>query len=296
LIPKRRPSRRLDDDFDPEFESEFDSDFDDGTDAVASRPVGTGRSRSRTGAGQPSGPGRSTAAAGRPPPSSEANAKPSRMQPPEDLVGYGVAAVLVIIGIVFATVHGKGSSKQPDTIVPLVGVVVAVALVVVIRRFANRFASAMLAVVAALLVEVAKPPTNLTWLFYVSIIVPLGWAFWITRRQSKATRAIAATQPRMTPEQRRAQRDAQKAKKRGQEPASSRVTPSPNRRYTPPQPAKPKRSRKELAAEAAEAAAAPSRSKGSKGSKTAEATGAAPRTKGSKPSEDRPRRTRRRTG
>ncbi len=201
------------------------------------------------------------------PPAGAGPPRPSRMEPPEDLVGYGIAALLVVIGVLFATVHGPGSPAHPDNIVPLAGVAVALALVAVIR-LGNRFATAMTAVVAALLVETAKPPTELVILFYVSLVVPLGYAFWLTRRQSKAARAIAATQPHLSPEQRKAQREQRKAQKRGEAPPPPvRATPSRNRRYTPPQPARPKRTRKEIAAEAAVAAS--KRSGGSRRSKDA---------------------------
>lgn len=182
-------------------------------------------------------------------PAGQATAKPVRMQPPEDRYGYAVAALLFVAGIVFATVHGAGQAKHPDPIFPALGSVLAVLLALAIWRYRNRFASAMLAVLAAALVDTTKPPTDLVILDYLVIISAFIWAVWLTLRQSKATKALAASQPRLTPEQRRAQR---KARKRGEEPASEgRHTPAASRRYTPPKPREPRKTRKELAASAA---------------------------------------------
>ncbi|MGH9077520.1 MAG: hypothetical protein ACRDY0_08725 [Acidimicrobiales bacterium] len=187
-------------------------------------------------------------------------AKPSQIQRPEDRYGYAVAAFLVAVGVVFALVHGTpaavhgahGSTTthpvQTNSLFPALGAAVAAGLVVAIR-LGNRFAAAIVAVVASLLVETSTPPANLRVLFYLTLFIPLGWAFWLTRRQSKAARAAAAAQPRLTPEQRRADRERRKAVKRGEDvPALARAV-SQSRRYTPPQPGPPKRTRKELAAE-----------------------------------------------
>lgn len=170
----------------------------------------------------------------------EDNPPPSRMQPPEDRVGYAVAAVLVVAGVLIAAVHGKGGAKHPNPLLPILGVVAAAALPVAIMRFRNRFISAILGVLAALLIVFdAKPPNELIGVYYLTVIVGIGWMFWLTRKQSKAARTQLKNQPRATPEARRAARDR---RKRGEkEPARS--GPAPNRRYTPPQPPKPKRPR-----------------------------------------------------
>jgi hypothetical protein len=179
--------------------------------------------------------------------------KPSAMQSPEDRVGYVVAALLFAGGIAFALTTQAG--KHPSIGFPLGGSALAVGLAVITWRYRNRFLSGMTAVVAALLVNTAKPAVSLVFLFYLVLVGPLAWAIWLTLRQSKAARAVQATQPRQTPEQRRADREARKARKRGEEPpAPARPAPEPNRRYTPPQPGRQRKSRKEIAANAAKRA------------------------------------------
>jgi hypothetical protein len=172
------------------------------------------------------------------------------MQSPEDRYGYAVAALLLAAGILFAV--STSSGKHPSIVFPLAGGAVGVALAVVIYRFRNRFVAGITAVVGALLVNTAKPATNLVFVFYLVLLGPLAWAIWLTLRQSKAAKAVAASQPRLSPEERRAQR---KARKRGEEPpASVRSMPERNRRYTPPKADRKRRSRKELAASAAQPA------------------------------------------
>lgn len=174
------------------------------------------------------------------------------MQPGEDRWGYAVAGVLIIAGVVFAIVRGHPSTKPPSALFPLLGAGLGAILAFVTFRYRNRFLSGMLAVLAALLVDTAKPPTSLLALDYLVLVAPLVWAVWLTLRQSKAQRALAASQPRLTPEQRKAQREARKAQKRGEAPPeSARPMPPASRRYTPPQPRQPRKSRKELAAAAA---------------------------------------------
>jgi hypothetical protein len=176
--------------------------------------------------------------------------KPSAMQSPEDRYGYAVAALLLAAGILFAVSTAKG--KHPSVAFPLAGSAVGVALAVLIYRLRNRFVGGITAVVGALLVNTAKPATNLVFVFYLVLLGPLAWAIWLTLRQSKAAKAVAAAQPRLSPEERRAQR---KARKRGEEaPASVRPMPERNRRYTPPKADRKRPSRKELAASSAQPA------------------------------------------
>ncbi len=175
--------------------------------------------------------------------------KPSAMQSPEDRYGYAVAALLVAAGILFAVSTAKG--KHPSVVFPLAGTAVGVVLAAVIYRLRNRFVAGITAVVGALLVNTAKPATSLVFVFYLVLLGPLAWAIWLTLRQSKAAKAVAASQPRLTPEERRARRQA---RKRGEEPAPTRPVPERNRRYTPPKADRKRRSRKELAASAAQPA------------------------------------------
>jgi hypothetical protein len=175
-------------------------------------------------------------------PTPDSNQPPSRMQPPEDRVGFGVAAILVICGVLFLSIHGKGSPKHPNEVLPAIGIAVAVALPVVIIRFRNRFVSALLAAAIVLLLTSTRPPNSLSGLYFVVFVAGLGYLLWLTLRQSKAARAQAKNQPRLTPEERRARRERQR---RGEK-EPERTGPTANRRYTPPQPAKAKRKRGEL--------------------------------------------------
>ncbi len=174
-----------------------------------------------------------------PPAEVDEDAPPTRMQPPEDRVGYAVAVVLVIAGVLFATVHGKGSPKHPNPLLPILGVVAAVALPVAIVRFRNRFISAILGVISALLISFSKPPNSLIGIFYFTVIVGIGWMFWLTRKQSKAAKAQLKNQPRRSTDQRGAPRQRRRRGEKTPQPTG----PTANRRYTPPQPPKPKRAR-----------------------------------------------------
>lgn len=181
------------------------------------------------------------------------------MQSPEDRWGYALCALLVLAGIAFAAVHGKGSPKHPSPLFPSLGAALAAVVAYTIWRYRNRFASGMLAVVAALLVNLARPPNSLLIVYYLVLIGPLAWAVWLTMRQTKATRALAASQPRAPAGQRGAGRQTGnhdgKKRGRGGEPVPERRGPAPSGRYTPPQSGPRRRSRKELAAAAAPDAA-----------------------------------------
>ena len=275
-MKRKRPSAAVEDGFDADLDAGFDDDV----------ALPTPRRRRRT-AGAATRFG-DRVRNGAPLPDPGTPAKPSRMQPPEDRYGFALAALLVVVGVLFGTVHGTGSPAHPDDIAPLLGAALGFVLFAVIWLYANRFTSAGVAVVAGLLIENTQPPKSLLDLRYVMLVAPLGYAFWLTRRQSKAARELAGSRPRLTPDERRAQRDEQKARKRGEAPPPPiRATPSPNRRYTPPQPARPKRTRKEIAAEAAAEAASSKRSGAGSSRKSGSAkespAGSDPPTQGASP-------------
>jgi hypothetical protein len=211
-------------------------------------PSGTETAGASRASGSSHGPGSRPGGRVGPPPADLP--KPSAMQSPEDRYGYAVAALLLAAGILFAVSTAKG--KHPSVAFPLAGSAVGVALAAIIYQFRNRFAAGITAVVGALLVNTAKPATNLVFVFYLVLLGPLAWAIWLTLRQSKAAKAVAASQPRLSPEERRARR---RARKRGEEvPAPVRPVPDRNRRYTPPKADRKRRSRKELAASATQTA------------------------------------------
>ena len=182
---------------------------------------------------------------------------PSRMQPPEDQAGYLLVLGMIVLGIVLTIVHGKGSPKHPLHWVQIIGLVVAGLTPVAIFRYANRFVTAMMVVVAAFCISLVAPPSNLFYLYYAVLLGPLGYAFWLTRRQSKAARAQAARNGR-GPSNRAASgrgapgrggKSGDSAPKRGGRKGDVDViVPVANRRYTPPKAPRERPKRSELAA------------------------------------------------
>jgi hypothetical protein len=182
-------------------------------------------------------------AGGYPPP-------PSRMQPPEDQVGYVLVVAMVLLGIILTVVHGKGSPKHPHHWLQIIGLVVAVVTPVAIFRFANRFVTAIMVVVSAFLISLVSPPDNWVGLYYIVLISPLGYAFWLTRRQSKAARAVSGRGS--------GDRDSngRSGNRRntggGRKPSKDPEMPTANRRYTPPKGPRERPKRSEVAAAPAE--------------------------------------------
>lgn len=167
---------------------------------------------------------------------------PSRMQPPEDQAGYVLVVAMIALGIALTIVHGKGSPKHPLHWVQIIGLVVAALTPVAIFRYANRFVTAMMVVVAAFCISLVAPPSNLFYLYYAVLLGPLGYAFWLTRRQSKSARALSARNGRPSKS-----RDA--TPKRGARKGDVDViVPVANRRYTPPKAPRERPKRSELAA------------------------------------------------
>jgi hypothetical protein len=182
------------------------------------------------------------------------DAPPSRMQRPEDQIGYLVAVAIVVIGIIFTTVHGKGSPKHPHTYLEIAGIVVAGLVPIAIFRYANRFTSAIMVVVSSLFISFVRPPNSWIGLYYLMLIGALGYAFWLTRHQSKMARL--QTQAKRTNAQlnrkgaqdRRRGRPSTVAPRAGKGKRDEPTTPPPNRRYTPPQAPRERPKRSEVAA------------------------------------------------
>jgi hypothetical protein len=169
---------------------------------------------------------------------------PSRMQPPEDQVGYVLALVIVVLGIVLTVTTGKGSPKHPMHWIQIIGLVAAGLTPVAIFRFANRFITAMLVVVAAFCISLVHPANSVGQLSYVVLIAPLGYAFWLTRRQSKAARAQnSRDRSGRGPNQ----RDTA-PKRGGRHKERDVIVPVANRRYTPPKGPRERPKRSEIAA------------------------------------------------
>lgn len=162
---------------------------------------------------------------------------PSRMRPPEDQVGYLIAIVMVVIGVIFAADSGAADSHP---IFAIVGTVVAAALPLAIFRLANRFVSAVGAILAAFLISLGQlhPHGGLVGLYYVLLIAALGYGFWLTRRQGKAAKLQASA---------RGQGRAG-GSRRGRDKAPEPTGPPANRRYTPPKATRSRQTRTEAAA------------------------------------------------
>jgi hypothetical protein len=178
---------------------------------------------------------------------SDPDAPPSRMQRPEDQVGYGVAVAIVVIGIIFALVHGKGSPKHPHTSIEIIGVIVAALTPLAIFRYANRFVSAIMVVLASLLISIVRPPDKWIGLYYVMLVGSLGYAFWLTRHQSKAARLQTVNRRTETTGRNRTQ-SASTAARGKRRKGEEQIVPTRNRRYTPPQAPRERPKRSEVAA------------------------------------------------
>lgn len=181
-----------------------------------------------------------------------------RMQSPEDVYGYVILGILFVVGIILALVHGPGSPKHPNALLPALGSMAAVVTGVVIYRFRNRFFGALGVIITAFLIILQHPPSSLIGLWWGTFILAFPYMVWLTRRQSKAARAQMEAEKRSgrgSPRDRRASAatsaGSRRRKKKGKDDEDEDTKrPAANKRYTPPQPPKPKRSRNLSADEA----------------------------------------------
>lgn len=151
--------------------------------------------------------------------------KPTEMLPVERQVGFGLAVVGAVAGIVIGAV-----GRVPElTAVWLVAVGI---LALAVRR-GHRVYTSIASLVAGIAIGAVLPilPVQLPF---------MGYGLWIMLRTSKAQGKVNAARPRMTPQQRRQAREARAASKSGKSAAagpaegSGSRQPSANRRYTPP--------------------------------------------------------------
>lgn len=115
-----------------------------------------------------------------------------RMRGNETTFGYASAAILAIVPVVFLTVTtGPGAPPHPVTVAPAIGVVLALAMAASMR-LSNRILTAFLAVTSSLATTATAVPTSVRPLSTVDLLAALGFALWITLRQSKARNAVLA--------------------------------------------------------------------------------------------------------
>ena len=140
--------------------------------------------------------------------------RPSRMTPREQQIGFAVAALGGVVGVALAFRNGQ----------PVLGAIAAVAAVGlgISSRYGHRVVTAFVAILGGFAFGV---PANFAFLGYG------GYLMW---QSSRAQAKLRASQPRLTPAQRREAREARRAAKRGEPPPVAAKRPTQNRRYTPP--------------------------------------------------------------
>jgi hypothetical protein len=140
--------------------------------------------------------------------------RPSRMTAREQQIGFAVAGLGGVVAVAVAFANGE----------PVLGAIAAVAAVGlgVSSRYGHRIVTAFVAILGGFAFVV---PANFAFLGYG------GYLMW---RSSRAQAKLRASQPRLTPAQRREAREARRAAKRGETTPSAAKRPSQNRRYTPP--------------------------------------------------------------
>jgi len=156
-----------------------------------------------------------------------------RMRPQEIKVGYLAAVVLIVIPIVFLTVTtGKGAPAHPSAVLPAIGLVLAVAMVATIS-LSNRILSAILAGSSSLATTSSVVPASVRGLSNVDLIAAMGFAVWISLRQSKA-RKLAVVQRRKAAQAGRPGGTRPARKGRRDTKVEEPTGPPPSARYTPP--------------------------------------------------------------
>ena len=165
-----------------------------------------------------------------------------RMRDKETSVAYVVAAVQVVVPVVFLTVTtGKGAPAHPLTLAPAIGLVLALAMAASIR-LSNRILTAFLAVTSTLATTSVgnAVPLSVRSLSTVDLLAALLFAMWITLRQSKARNAVLAERRKANQAVRSAGSHSAESRgaggRRGRKAAEAAepTGPPPSARYTPP--------------------------------------------------------------
>jgi hypothetical protein len=162
-----------------------------------------------------------------------------RMQGKETTYGSVAAVVLAVIPVVFLTVTtGKGAPPHPSSLAPAIGLVLALAMAASVR-LSNRIVTALLAVTSTLATTVTQTPTSVRFLSTVDLLVALGFAMWVTLRQSKSRNAAMAERRKANQAARgtgggAGSRPARGRRGRRAAEAAEPAGPPPSARYTPP--------------------------------------------------------------
>ena len=146
--------------------------------------------------------------------------RPSRMTAREQQIGFVVAALGLVVSVAAAAAGG-------DALLAVIAGLAAIGLGVA-SRYGHRIVTAFVAILGGFAFVV---PANFAFLGYG------GYLMW---QSSRAQAKLRASQPRMTPAERRAAKAARRAAKRGEPVPAAAKRPTRNRRYTPPK-AKPGR-------------------------------------------------------
>ena len=146
--------------------------------------------------------------------------RPSRMTAREQQIGFAVAALGLVVSVAAAAAGG-------DALLAVIAGLAAIGLGVA-SRYGHRIVTAFVAILGGFAFVV---PANFAFLGYG------GYLMW---RSSRAQAKLRASQPRMTPAERREAKEARRAAKRGEPVPAAAKRPTRNRRYTPPK-AKPGR-------------------------------------------------------
>ena len=146
--------------------------------------------------------------------------RPSRMTAREQQIGFAVAALGLVVSVAAAAAGG-------DALLAVIAGLAAIGLGVA-SRYGHRIVTAVVAILGGFAFVV---PANFAFLGYG------GYLMW---QSSRAQAKLRASQPRMTPAERREAKAARRAAKRGEPVPAAAKRPTRNRRYTPPK-AKPGR-------------------------------------------------------
>lgn len=159
---------------------------------------------------------------------------PGRLTRSEAVYGYVVALELLVVAILNLVVtHGKGAPKHPDTVLAVIGVLAAVALVPVLQ-LRKRTVAAFAAILAAFFVTLPPVPTRLSFYHFFALLIAAGWGLLVASRRRKAEKSLRAAgggvAARTSQRSGRPDGRSRRSRKGAPEPSG----PQANRRYTPP--------------------------------------------------------------